>query len=47
MRNTDRLADAFRGRVTGAGREARSRVGAGVVRGLGALAPRTAGQKLL
>jgi hypothetical protein len=37
MRNTDRLADAFRGRVTDAGREARTRVGAGVIRGLGAV----------
>ena len=36
MRKTDRLADA-RGRVADAGRDARTRVGAGVVRGLGAV----------
>jgi hypothetical protein len=36
MRNTARLADAFCGRVAGAGRDARTRVGTGVARGLDA-----------
>jgi len=36
MQNTARLADAFRGRVADAGRDARTRVGAGVARGLDA-----------